>query len=76
MFGITRFTAVVNQPQAAILAVGALEQRPVVEGGALRVGHVITLTLCADHRILYGADAAAFLAAIRSALENPTRLLL
>jgi pyruvate dehydrogenase E2 component (dihydrolipoamide acetyltransferase) len=75
MFGVTRFTAVVNPPQAAILAVGALEQRPVVRDGALRAGHVMTLTLCSDHRILYGADAAAFLADIRAGLEQPLRLL-
>jgi pyruvate dehydrogenase E2 component (dihydrolipoamide acetyltransferase) len=75
MFGVTRFSAVINTPQAAILAVGALEQRPVVRDGELRVGHVMTLTLCSDHRILYGADAAAFLADIRAGLEQPLRLL-
>jgi pyruvate dehydrogenase E2 component (dihydrolipoamide acetyltransferase) len=75
MYGVRRFVAVVNPPQAAILAVGALEQRPVVREGELRVGHVMSLTLCADHRILYGADAAAFLADIRAALEEPLRLL-
>jgi pyruvate dehydrogenase E2 component (dihydrolipoamide acetyltransferase) len=75
MFGVTRFTAVVNMPQAAILAVGALEQRAVVREGALRVGQVMTLTLCSDHRILFGADAAAFLADIRAGLEEPMRLL-
>jgi pyruvate dehydrogenase E2 component (dihydrolipoamide acetyltransferase) len=47
----------------------------VVRDGELRVGHVMTLTLCSDHRILYGADAAAFLAAIRAGLEEPLRLL-
>jgi pyruvate dehydrogenase E2 component (dihydrolipoamide acetyltransferase) len=76
MFGVTRFSAVVNQPQAAILAVGALEQRPVVRDGAVVPAHVMTLTLCADHRILYGADAATFLAAVKTALEEPLRLLL
>jgi pyruvate dehydrogenase E2 component (dihydrolipoamide acetyltransferase) len=75
MFGVARFEAVVNPPQAAILAVGALEQRPVVRNGELRAGHVLTLTLCSDHRILYGADAAAFLADIRAGLEQPLRLL-
>jgi pyruvate dehydrogenase E2 component (dihydrolipoamide acetyltransferase) len=76
MFGITRFTAVVNAPEAAILAVGALERRPVVgDDGELRAGQVMTLTLCSDHRILFGADAAAFLADIRAGLEEPLRLL-
>jgi pyruvate dehydrogenase E2 component (dihydrolipoamide acetyltransferase) len=75
MFGVTRFEAVVNPPQAAILAVGALEQRAVVRDDELRIGHVMTLTLCSDHRILYGADAAAFLAAIRAGLQEPLRLL-
>jgi pyruvate dehydrogenase E2 component (dihydrolipoyllysine-residue acetyltransferase) len=76
MFGITRFSAVINTPQAAILAVGALEQRPVVRDGAVLAGNVMTLTLCADHRILYGADAATFLGAVRAALEEPLGLLL
>jgi pyruvate dehydrogenase E2 component (dihydrolipoamide acetyltransferase) len=75
MFGVTRFEAVVNAPQAAILAVGALERRPVVRGDELRAGHAMTLTLCSDHRVLYGADAAAFLADIRAGLEQPLRLL-
>jgi pyruvate dehydrogenase E2 component (dihydrolipoamide acetyltransferase) len=75
MYGISRFTAVVNPPQAAILAVGALEQRPVVRDGQVVAGSVLTLTLCSDHRILYGADAAAFLADIREGLDEPMRLL-
>jgi pyruvate dehydrogenase E2 component (dihydrolipoamide acetyltransferase) len=76
MYGIRAFTAVLNPPQAAILAVGALEQRPVVVDGALAVGHRMTLTLTCDHRILYGAEAAEFLAEIRAALEQPLRLAL
>jgi len=76
MYGVTHFTAVLNPPQAAILAVGALAQRPVVVDGALAVGHRMTITLTCDHRILYGADAAAFLADVRSALEQPLQLAL
>ena len=76
MLGVTHFTAVLNPPQAAILAVGALEQRAVVRDGAVVPGHRMTLTLTCDHRILYGADAAAFLADIRAALEQPLRLAL
>jgi pyruvate dehydrogenase E2 component (dihydrolipoamide acetyltransferase) len=76
MFGVTHFTAVLNPPQAAILAVGALEQRAVVRDGEIVPGHRMTITLTCDHRILYGADAAAFLADIRLVLEQPLRLAL
>ncbi|HEU4655981.1 MAG TPA: dihydrolipoamide acetyltransferase family protein [Capillimicrobium sp.] len=75
MFGVRSFTAVINVPQAAILAVGALERRPVVHGDEVVPRHVMDLTLCCDHRILYGADAAAFLADLRANLETPERLL-
>jgi pyruvate dehydrogenase E2 component (dihydrolipoamide acetyltransferase) len=76
MFGITRFTAVINPPQAAILAVGAVEPRPVVRDGQLAVGHTMSATLASDHRILYGADAAAFLSEVRDRLQSPIGLLL
>jgi pyruvate dehydrogenase E2 component (dihydrolipoamide acetyltransferase) len=75
MFGITRFSAVINPPQAAILAVGAVGQRPVVRDGALAIGHTMSATLASDHRILYGADAAAFLAEVRDRLQSPIGLL-
>ena len=74
MFGVRSFSAVINVPQAAILAVGALERRPVADGDAIVVRHRMDLTLCGDHRILYGADAAAFLADLRANLEQPERL--
>jgi pyruvate dehydrogenase E2 component (dihydrolipoamide acetyltransferase) len=76
MFGIKRFVAVINPPQAAILAVGALEPRPVVRDGEVSVRSIMELTLSCDHRILYGADAAEFLARIREYLEQPLRLAL
>jgi pyruvate dehydrogenase E2 component (dihydrolipoamide acetyltransferase) len=76
MFGIKRFFAVINPPQAAILAVGALEPRPVVRDRKVEVRSMMELTLSCDHRILYGADAAEFLAKIREYLENPLRLAL
>jgi len=76
MFGISRFAAIINQPQAAVLAVGALERRAVVCDDEIVAAHVVTLTLCADHRILYGADAAAFLGAVSSYLQQPLQLLL
>jgi pyruvate dehydrogenase E2 component (dihydrolipoamide acetyltransferase) len=75
MFGVRSFSAVVNVPQAAILAVGALERRPVVDGDAVVPRHVMDLALCCDHRILYGADAAGFLAELRGNLEVPERLI-
>jgi pyruvate dehydrogenase E2 component (dihydrolipoamide acetyltransferase) len=75
MFGITRFTAVINPPQAAILAVGAVQERAVVRDGALTIGHTMSATLASDHRILYGADAAGFLAEVRKRLESPIGLL-
>jgi len=75
MFGVRSFSAVINLPQAAILAVGALERRPVVEGDVIVPRHVMDLALCCDHRILYGADAAAFLAELRGNLEVPERLM-
>ena len=76
MFGIRNFGAVINSPQAAILAVGAIEERPVVRDGALAVAHLMDVTLACDHRILYGADAAEFLARIRALLEEPLSLAL
>jgi pyruvate dehydrogenase E2 component (dihydrolipoamide acetyltransferase) len=76
MFGVTRFTAVINPPQSAILAVGAMEQRPAVVDGAVVPRHQMDVTLACDHRILYGADAARFLARIRELLEQPLALVL
>jgi pyruvate dehydrogenase E2 component (dihydrolipoamide acetyltransferase) len=75
MYGITRFTAVINPPQAAILAVGAVQGRPVVRDGQLAVGQTMNATLASDHRIVYGADAAAFLGELRDRLEAPIGLL-
>jgi pyruvate dehydrogenase E2 component (dihydrolipoamide acetyltransferase) len=77
MFGMTAIVPVVNVPQAAILGVGAV--RPVLaraDDGAVVDRHLMTLTLSCDHRILYGADAARCLAAIRALLEQPLRLML
>ena len=74
MFGVTSFTAVINPPQAAILSVGALAQRAVVRDGAIVARHTMDLTLACDHRILYGADAAQFLARVRDLLQRPLAL--
>jgi pyruvate dehydrogenase E2 component (dihydrolipoamide acetyltransferase) len=76
MYGIASFTAIVNPPQAAILAVGAVAPRPVVRDGQLVARHAMSLTLACDHRILYGADAALFLARVRELLEESAALTL
>jgi pyruvate dehydrogenase E2 component (dihydrolipoamide acetyltransferase) len=76
MYGIRSFSAIINPPQAAILSVGSMEQRPVVRDGELSTGHTMALALACDHRILYGADAAIFLGRIRELLERPAALTL
>jgi pyruvate dehydrogenase E2 component (dihydrolipoamide acetyltransferase) len=76
MFGIHSFVPVINPPQAAILGVGAMEPTAVVLDGEVQVRTRMRLTLVCDHRILYGADAAEFLGAIRRRLEQPLSLAL
>jgi pyruvate dehydrogenase E2 component (dihydrolipoamide acetyltransferase) len=76
MFGIDSFAAVINPPQAAILAVGAITERPVVRDGSIGTAHLMRVNLACDHRILYGAPAAEFLARIRTLLEEPLSLAL
>jgi pyruvate dehydrogenase E2 component (dihydrolipoamide acetyltransferase) len=77
MYGIERFTAIVNPPQAAILSVGALMKKPAVDDrGRVVARDQMTLTLICDHRILYGADGAQFLAQVRELLEQPLSLAL
>jgi pyruvate dehydrogenase E2 component (dihydrolipoamide acetyltransferase) len=74
-FGVEEFVAVLNPPQAAILAVGAVEERPVARGGELTVAPMLTLTLTCDHRVVDGALAAQFLAAVKELLEDPGLML-
>ena len=77
MYGIERFTAIINPPQAALLTVGSLEKKPAVdERERVVVRDQLTLTLVCDHRILYGADGAQFLARVRELLEQPLSLAL
>ena len=76
MFGVREFSAVINPPQAAILAVGAGEKRPVVRGDALDIATVMSVTLSADHRIVDGAVGARWLQAFKGAIENPVTMLL
>jgi len=76
MFGIDSFSAVINPPQAGILAVGGITEKPVVRGGEVTTAHLMTLNLACDHRILYGADGARFLDRIRGLLTEPLGLAL
>ncbi len=70
MYGVDDFTAIVSPPESAILAVGAVQQHPVVTEGRLEVGQVVRLNLSCDHRVIYGAEAASFLAELRTLLEQ------
>lgn len=76
MYGISEFSAIINPPQAAILAVAGIEERPVVKDGKIVPGKVMKLTLSADHRVLDGTDGAKFLKSLQKLLENPSLLLL
>ncbi len=76
MYGIKQFDAVINIPQACILAVGAGEQRPVVKDGALAIATVMSVTLSVDHRAVDGAIGARYLAAFRGLIEDPMTMLL
>ncbi len=75
MFGVEHFTAIINPPNACILAVGAAVKKPVVENDQIIVGSEMQMTISSDHRIVDGAMAAAYLATVRDMLENPATLL-
>ena len=75
MFGIEEFTAIINPPDACILAVGGISDVPVVKDGAVVPGKVMKLTLSCDHRVVDGATGAAFLQEVKSLLEHPVRML-
>jgi len=76
MFGIEEFTAIINPPNACILAVGAIRDVPVVENGEIVPGKRMKVTLSSDHRVVDGAKAAAFLNTVRQMLENPLSMVL
>ena len=76
MYGITSFTAVINPPQSAILAIGGIEDQPVVKAGKVVAGKTMALTLSADHRVIDGALGAQFIKTVQKLLENPTALTL
>jgi len=76
MFGVEHFTAIINPPNSAILAVGAAVRQPVVRDGQLTIGHEMIATLSLDHRVIDGAMAAEFLRELKSVIEQPAALLL
>jgi pyruvate dehydrogenase E2 component (dihydrolipoamide acetyltransferase) len=76
MFDIDHFIAIVNPPEAAILAVGSVRQEPVVEKGQVVIGQRMKVTLSADHRVTDGAEGARWLQVLRGCLENPLQLIL
>ena len=75
MFGVKDFAAIINPPQACILAVGAGEQRPIVKNGALAIANVMSCTLSVDHRVVDGAVGAEFLQVLKGLIENPLTML-
>jgi pyruvate dehydrogenase E2 component (dihydrolipoamide acetyltransferase) len=74
MFGVDEFVAIINPPEAAILAVGAIKDVPVVDDGRIVPGKVMRMTLTVDHRVFYGATAAQFMAEVKRLIENPVTL--
>ena len=75
MFGIETFTSIINQPNSAILSVGAIVEKPVVKNGQIVVGHTMKLTLACDHRSVDGATGSLFLQTLKSYIENPITML-
>ncbi|WP_417364214.1 pyruvate dehydrogenase complex dihydrolipoamide acetyltransferase [Galbibacter sp.] len=75
MFGIQEFTSIINQPNSAILSVGAIVEKPVVKNGEIVVGHTMKLTLACDHRTVDGATGAQFLQTLQAYIENPVTML-
>lgn len=75
MFGIQSFTSIINQPNSAILSVGAIVEKPVVKNGQIVVGNTMTVTLACDHRTVDGATGAQFLQTLKAFMENPVTML-
>jgi pyruvate dehydrogenase E2 component (dihydrolipoamide acetyltransferase) len=76
MFDVDNFTAIINPPEAAILAVGAVHDAPLVVNGSIQVGKLLKITLSADHRVTDGAEAAQFMQELSRLLENPVWLVM
>ena len=74
MFGVEEFSAIINPPESAILAVGAIREDVIVQDGAIRAGRLMALTLSCDHRLVDGLLAAEFLGRLKKALEDPASL--
>jgi pyruvate dehydrogenase E2 component (dihydrolipoamide acetyltransferase) len=75
MFGIKSFSSIINEPQGAILSVGAGERRPVVRGDELAIATVMSVTLTCDHRVVDGAIGARWLSAFKAMIENPITMI-
>jgi pyruvate dehydrogenase E2 component (dihydrolipoamide acetyltransferase) len=75
MFGIEEFTAIINPPDSCILAIGAINQIPIVKDGQIKIGNIMKVTLTCDHRVVDGATGAAFLQTLQGLLEEPLRML-
>lgn len=76
MYGIESFSAIINAPEACILAIGAIEQLPIIKKDKIEIGHIMKVTLSCDHRVIDGAIGAAFLQTFKNLLEHPHLLLL
>ena len=76
MFGIQEFTSIINQPNGAILSVGAIVKKPVVKDDKIVVGNTLKLTLACDHRVVDGAMGAQFLQTLKDYIENPLKMIL
>jgi pyruvate dehydrogenase E2 component (dihydrolipoamide acetyltransferase) len=76
MFGIEEFTAIINPPDACIMAIGGIKQVPVVKNGQIVPGNIMKVTLSCDHRVVDGAKGAAFLVTFKELMEEPVRILL
>ena len=76
MFGIDQFTAIINPPEAGILAIGGVEDKPIVTDGQLEVRQRMRVTMSCDHRVIDGATGAKFLQTVRTYIENPLSLII
>ena len=74
MYGVEEFAGIINPPESALLAIGAIRETVIVKDGALRAGRVMTMTLSADHRVIDGLIAARFLNRLKAELESPEPL--
>ena len=76
MFDVENFTAIINPPDACILAIGKIKETPIVDNGEIKIGHVMKMTLSSDHRVVDGSIASGFLKTLKENLENPAMMLI